>query len=81
MIRIPTITINRNQLTFCSNNVTASASVDFYTSVTWSTDPNFNTIISDSLSFIYNQTEPVKWYYFKANYNFCFAVDSLMIQF
>ncbi|MDB5227233.1 MAG: domain containing protein [Bacteroidota bacterium] len=77
---IPTVAIGRNQTIFCSDTVSASATADYFTALAWSTDRDFINIISTSLSFTTTQLEAEKWYYFKANYNFCFATDSIKLE-
>lgn len=77
---VPTITIDKSQTIFCNNIFKASAIVDFYTSLAWSTDANFSNVISDSLSFIQTQTNNEQWYYLKANYNYCYAIDSIQLK-
>ncbi|MBK9328371.1 MAG: gliding motility-associated C-terminal domain-containing protein [Sphingobacteriales bacterium] len=77
---LPSIRINRDKLLYCEDSVSTSATVDFNTTLTWSTDPDFNHVISADSSFTYVQTDSVQWYYFRATYNFCYVIDSIKLE-
>lgn len=77
---LPAIRINRDKLLFCEDSVSASASVDFYTAIAWSTDRDFTSILSLDSSFIHLQAATEQWYYIKATYHFCSTVDSIKLE-
>lgn len=77
---LPTINILRDKLLFCEDSVSASATVDFYTNIAWSTNRGFSNIISDDTSFMFLQTDAEQWYYIRAMFRFCSRTDSIKLE-
>jgi gliding motility-associated-like protein len=80
---LPNVQLSYNSTNRCShftNDVNINATVDFYTSATWSIDRNFDSVITHALLFTTNQADTSKWYYFKAMYNFCEVKDSIYVR-
>lgn len=65
---------------FCSDSVFAYAFVDFYTSVEWYDSRDLSHLIGTNLTLQITQPQGKKWYYFKANYKFCSAIDSIELE-
>lgn len=77
---IPTVQIVPSPTLFCSDTVSASGSADYHTAYQWASDRDFTQLISQDTSFITIQAEAGKWYYFKASYHYCSAVDSILLE-
>ncbi len=80
---LPNVQLSYTPFSPCGNNkneVNLKAVVDFYTYATWSIDRNFDSIITTNLLFTTNQHDTSKWYYFRANYNFCSVIDSINVR-
>ena len=64
-----------------NNIVKLEATADFYSAFIWAKDRNFDSIITTTnLAIQIQQLDTIKWYYFKAKYNFCEVIDSIQIK-
>ncbi len=75
----PTISLSSTNK-FCSDNVFAYAFVDFYTNVEWYDSRELTHLIGTNLTLQITQTQGKHWYYFKADYKFCSAIDSIELE-
>ncbi len=64
---------------FCSDTVFAYAFVDFATETEWFDSRDLSHLIGTNLTLQITQLQGEKWYYFRAKYNFCSAIDSIQL--
>lgn len=77
---LPIISLD-DSINVCGGLVSVNASVRKYTSLIWSTSPDFTTIISNAPSFVFSQSVPRQVYYIKAFYRNCFVTDSIIVHY
>ncbi|MFN8284572.1 MAG: gliding motility-associated C-terminal domain-containing protein [Chitinophagales bacterium] len=75
---IPQISLADNILQ-CSNQISLTATVDFYDQILWSTSSAFNPVLSTTNPLITAQIPKTVKYYIKANYQTCSNTDSITI--
>ncbi|MBK6274474.1 MAG: hypothetical protein IPF58_07115 [Saprospirales bacterium] len=63
-------------LIFC--NYATVNFADFYTE--WFDNRDLSNLITTNFVLQITQPDTVKWYYFKAKYNFCLTIDSIQIR-
>jgi len=77
---IPIISLE-DSMSVCGGLVSINASVRKYTSLIWSTSPDFSTVLSNSPNLDIAQTTPRQVYYIKAFYRNCFVTDSIIVNY
>jgi gliding motility-associated-like protein len=75
---IPIISLE-DSMSVCGGLVSINASVRKYTSLIWSTSPDFSTVLGNSTYLDIAQTTPRQVYYIKAFYRNCFVTDSIIV--
>ncbi len=77
---LPIITLD-DSINICGDYVNIAATVRKYTSIIWSTNLDFNNIISNSTGIFVQQNIPRQVYYIRAFYRDCFVTDSIIVNF
>ncbi len=68
-------------LNICGGNIRITSVVRKFTSLIWSTDPTFTTVIGTTQNINVIQSTPTQTYYIKAFYRNCFVTDSVTVNY
>lgn len=78
---LPLISLNDSVNICGGSTIQISATVRKFTSLIWSTSPDFTGIIGTSQTIFVSQSQPRQTYYIKAFYRDCFVTDSILVNF
>ena len=78
---LPVISLSDSLIICANGSITINAVVRKFTSLIWSTEPTFNTIVGTTQTITVSQTNPRQTYYLKAFYRNCFVTDSIIVNY